>query len=794
MFQNYLTIAFRNLMRNKGYSFINITGLSLGLAVAMLIVLYVKDELSYDRFHTQQPLLYRIVVNEQDPEGKVGKFAQTGMMPGPSFKAEIPEIQDFVRLEGELYNIKKGNDVLEQDALVVDSNFFKFFTFDFVDGNAKSAFKSPQSIVISEEVAEKYFGTSQAVGKKLSIFQDKAFKDFLISGVTKKSPQNSSIKINLLIPMHLTGKTDDQWINFYLNTFVLLSPNADIEAVEEKFAKVFASKAAKQLAEARRDWGYKHTVTYKLQPLLDMHLSTDYRATNGLKDDSNPMYSYILTGIAIFLLLIACINFINLTMARSLKRSKEIGIRKVVGGQRKQLIRQFLGESFLLSFVSFSLAILLVEISLPFFNTLANKALSFSYLVDAPLIIIYVVLFIVTGFLAGFYPALVLSGFNPVQTLYGRFQLSGKNLLQKSLVVVQFALATFLIVVTGVMFQQFTYLTTVDLGYNDKHLVELNTGRISRQTTETFKNELLKSPAIEAVAPQNGGSWFTVAKINNGKETAFACNVVDQDFLPALQIPVAEGRNFSVDFPSDSIRSVLVNETFAKEAGWKNPIGQKIDFFMHKHEYEVVGVVKDYHYESLAEKIKPQVFFTDAKMSDFGKLLIKIKPQQTVAGIKHIEAVFKQLVPTRPFDYQFKDLINAKQYEAEQKWKQIISLAALLTIFVSCIGLFGLATLSAEKRIKEIGVRKVMGASVQSITTMLSKDFLKLVLIASTIALPAAWFAIQKWLEAYPYRIEPSVWLFGGTVVFIALVALFTVGYQAIKAALANPVKSLRTE
>ena len=652
----------------------------------------------------------------------------------------------------------------------------------------------PQSIVISEEVAQQYFGRSQAVGKKLTLSHRDEFKEFVVSAVTKTSPQNSSIKIKLLLPTSIDKNKDNQWINFYLNTFVLLSPQANVKAVEKKFAQVYTSKAAGQMAEAKTNWGYNSKITYRLQPLLDMHLSTQYQATNGIKDSSDPIFSYILMGIAVFLLLIACINFVNLTVAKSLKRSREIGIRKVVGGQRSQLIGQFMGESFLLSFLAFGLALLWVELSLGYFNTLANKALSFSYLLDTPLVLAYITLFVCTGFLAGAYPALVLSGFSPVQTLYGRFNLSGKNYLQKGLVVFQFALASFLIVATGIMFEQFSYLTTMNLGYNDQNLVVLNTGYLKTQQVDLFRNELSRNPAIAGIAPKNGGMWHTIAKINEGKETTFSVALIDHAFLPLMQVPMAAGRNFSEKIPADSSRAVLVNETFAKEAGWKNPLGQKIDFFTHKHTYEVVGVVKDYHDESLATKIFPQVYFSDPEMGTPTQLLIKLKPKQTVAGLQHIEKVFKKLVPTQPFVYVFKDVKNFKNYEAELKWKQMISLAALLTIFISCMGLFGLATFTAEKRTKEIGIRKVMGASVQGLVKLLSADFLKLVFIASVIALPLAAYVMNKWLEKYPYRVSLSASIFVSTVLITSILAVVTVSYQAIRVALMNPVESLKTE
>jgi putative ABC transport system permease protein len=538
----------------------------------------------------------------------------------------------------------------------------------------------------------------------------------------------------------------------------------------------------------------KTKAVYFLQPYTDMHLSKELSATNGLQGASNPVYSYILTGIAIFILLIACINFVNLTVARSVKRAKEIGIRKVVGSDRKGLILQFLGESFILCFIAFMLAIILVQVILPVFNQLSNKALAISYLFDIKLVTGYILLFIITGFFAGFYPALVLSGYNPVQTLYSRFALAGKNYLQKSLVVLQFALASFLIIATLTIFSQFNYLTTQDPGYDDSNLVIIEKWGINRQQAKLLKAELMKSPDIIDVAPKNGGFWGTGAKINGETQIEFAYETVDESYLPMMKIPLVKGRNFSTDFPSDSTHSVLVNETFVAKAGWKEPIGQEVNFWYNEGEkYTVIGVVKDHHYESMGRKIGTQLF-TMKPGNDYGKALIKIKPGSETASLKHIEKVFKKLFPISPYIYKFKDEENLKNYEAEAKWKQIMLYSAILTIFISCIGLFGLSVLAAEKRTKEIGIRKVLGASVNGVVSILSKDFLKLVIISLVVSIPLAWLASNKWLENYPYRITLSWWTFAAAGILVVLIALVTVSFQAFRAAMANPVKSLRTE
>jgi len=431
---------------------------------------------------------------------------------------------------------------------------------------------------------------------------------------------------------------------------------------------------------------------------------------------------------------------------------------------------------------------------LPIFNDLSNKALAISYLFDAKLIAGYTLLFFFTGLLAGFYPALVLSGYNPVQTLYSRFNIGGKNYLQKSLVVLQFSLASFLIIATFTIYAQFNYLINKKLGYDDSNLVIVNKQTFKRNEAALFKNELLKSPNIVDVASKNGGSWGTAAKINGDSTIQFAYETVDASYVPLLKISLLQGRNFSKDFPSDSTKSVLVNETFAKKAGWKNPIGQVVDFWYNNNEkYMVIGLVKDYHFEPLNKEIGPQLF-TMKPGNDYGSSFIKIKSGTATASLKYIERTFKKLFPVNPYSYSFKEDENRKNYEAEAKWKQIMLFSAILTIFVSCIGLFGLSVLSAEKRTKEIGIRKVLGASVNNVVTILSKDFIKLVLVALMIAIPLSWLAANKWLQNYPFRIPLGWQMFVAAGVLVIFIALATVSFQAIRAALANPVKSLRTE
>ncbi|MDQ3276784.1 MAG: ABC transporter permease [Bacteroidota bacterium] len=576
---------------------INLSGLSVGLACCMLIFLYAKDEVSYDRFHQKVADIYRITSVSHSPDGNLGKMSVVGMMPGPTFQREIPEIKTFVRLQGDGFTVKRGNEVFQQQAHAVDSNFFSVFSFPLLEGDPHTVLSDPYAMVLTEQTAKKYFGKVNAVGQTLELRTDSTFKTFTVKGIARDAPQNSSIKFEMLVPMSFKklAENDQEWLNFYLNTFVVLQPGANIKAVEAKMAASFQRNAGTQLREAREKYNMKETFRFHLQPFLNMHLSQEFKAENGLADGSNPMYSYILSGIALFIFLIACINFINLTIARSLKRAKEIGVRKVMGSQRRQLIFQFLGESFLLSFMAFLLAIGLVNLLLPLFNTVANKALSFSYLLDTKLIAGFISMFLLTGLLAGIYPALVLSRFNPVETLYGKLRFGGKNLLAKSLVVLQFSLATFLVIASVVVYSQFSYLVNFDLGYNDKNVAVLKAGPFRRDKLDVIRSSFLQNPAITAVSFDQGERWGTIARINGHQDVSFDMKIIDENYLNLLQIPLVKGRGFSAKLPTDTASSVMVNESFVKMAGWKEPLGQEVEFYYNKMKYNDIGVVKDYH-------------------------------------------------------------------------------------------------------------------------------------------------------------------------------------------------------
>lgn len=558
--------------------------------------------------------------------------------------------------------------------------------------------------------------------------------------------------------------------------------------------QVYLDASAEQREDVAKR-GFDAVNTYGLQPLAKVHLDPDISGSWN-NNQSDPAYSYILMGIAAFILAIACINFVNLTIAQSLKRSKEIGLRKVVGSSRSQLIRQFLGESFIVCGCAFLLALALAELALPLFNEMANKRLSLNYLLDAPLIAAFIGLYLITGFIAGFYPALVLSRFKPVEPLYQRMtRLGGKNYVAKGLVVLQFALATFLIIGTVFFYFQYDYLTHTDMGYNDKNLLMVSASGMndSSRVLDAYKMELGRIPGVRRVAKTLNGTWYTRANAADHDIDVRLMNI-DEDYLATMGITLVAGRNFSRDFTADSGRSVLVNESFVAAAGWKDPVGKTIERLNgDEKKFYVVGVVKDYHFNSLKEKIGAEVF-TTGDQGSYGSFAIRLDPANTSNALKAVEATYQHFFPWHPFEHSFVDDDNYKSYEKEARWRRIITSSAIITVFISCVGLFGLSLLSIRRRTKEIGVRKVLGAGVWRVSTLVAQNFIGLVLLSFGIAISAAWIVVGRWLDNFPYRVSLNGWVFvlsaGATLVIAAL----TISVQAIKAARANPANSLRVE
>ena len=800
MFKNYFKAAFRNLWRNKIFSAIKILGLSIGLTVCMLIFLYTKDEITYDQFHENKTQLYRIIQKWQMGKNPSQTIGITNGIMGESFAKEIPEVQQYVRINGVAITVKKSNVVFTENPLFVDDNFFSVFTFPLLEGSRRTALQDPHSVVISQSLAKKYFGTTDVMGKVMEIKLDTAFENFTISAVVENSPQNSTIKADILIPYKFYEKYNSNigWVGGSLNTFVLVSENANIPALEGKMQALFDKNTKDEIAKAEQEEGVDINIKLGLQPLTDIHLSREAGPDNGMSDGSNAAYSYILTCIAVFILIIACINFINLAVAQSLKRSKEIGIRKVIGSTRKQLVKQFLVESFVVSVIAFAFALLLTIAMLPFFNELANKKLELSYLSDGYLYAGYFLLLMVTSFVAGFYPSIVLSSFQPVKVLYSREKLMGRNYLTKGLIVLQFALAIFLIIGTIAINAQLNFLLSADLGYDTKNLVRMDipVNNSSDKLPALFKNELLNKAGVVNVAARHGGRNISGARVD-GKQIIIEYNKIDDRYLSTFKIPVIAGRNFSPEYPSDSLQSVVVNESFVKEAGWalNNAVGKTVKFGESRDNrtVTVVGVVKDRHFQSLKEKITPEVFSMEPGFN-FGQIWVKIDPANTPRTLSLLQSTFRKLLPYYPYSYQFMDDINAKNYEMESKWRQIISIASVLFVFISCIGLLGLVILSVEQRTKEIGIRKVLGAAVSRIILLISKEFIILISIAFILSVPVAYYFIDRWLQDFEYRIDIGWWMFLLAGILVILIAAITMSFRAIKAAVANPVKSLRAE
>ena len=801
MIQNYFITAWRNILRRKVNSTINILGLSLGLACTFLIVLFVKDELTYDRFLSNTENIYH-VISQSTFRGETKTDGNTGILQGPLFTKNVPDLENYVRIQGDGKTIKNGENVFDQEALSVDSSFFKIFSYPLLYGDRNTCLNDPLNVVISKNLALKLFGKADVVGKNILFKNDKKFEPHKISAVVKNVPANATIKFDMLLPIHINEAdmaNKQSWGNFWLNTFVVAKPHANVAQMEKRMNDFFQADSKAIFEEMKAKMGIKDDIitNYSLQPMQQLHLSENAPPQNGLSGGSKGSYSYILGGIALFILLIACINFINLSLAQSMKRAKEIGIRKVMGSERKQLIAQFMGESFLLCTIAFAIALFTVWLTLPFFNKLAGKEMAFGYLWDEHLVIAFICLLILTALVAGFYPALVLSGFTPVKTLYNRFSFSGKAGLQKTLVVVQFALASFLIVATLVLYKQFKFLSGYDLGMNNKNVLTINNYGIKSTDYNFFRNQLLQNPEIEDVTVTNGGYMGNAIKLPN--DSSFQAELIraGANYIPFFGLKLLSGRDFTQRTNADSVTPVVVNEAMVKKAGWKNAIGQKFRTGMDSISQEVIGVVKNYHSHSLSfmdnADIEPAVITLNPSM-ELADMHVRIRPGKNIETMSFIEKNFKKSFAGTPYRFSFREDAINQDYDNEKRWKNIMLTAAFITLFISAIGLFGMALLSAEKRTKEIGVRKVLGASVSELSMLLTRQFLWLIIIAMFIAFPVAYILGNKWLQHYAYRINISWTLFVIAAFITIFIAILTVGVQAIKAALANPVKSLRTE
>jgi putative ABC transport system permease protein len=804
MFRNYLKVAFRYLARHKGYTFINVLGLSVGIACCILIALFVKSEWSFNRFHPNSERIYRAWL-EEFYQGEIFRSTVTPIPLVPVLQAGIPEVESSCRIASLRPPVKYNNNIFNEEVNMVDSTFFKIFHFPILEGNKQDPFSTSSSLVISERASKRYFGKESAIGKNLELELGGEKVLFTITALAKDPPMESNIQFDMIIPFSNASYIWDEqtrnsaWSNISVASFFLLQKGASVENVNQKAATILQPLVAKNYKPGEYN--------VRMQPLKDIYFNATL--PEGEPGYSDQKYSYILGTVGILILLIACINFVTLSVGRSATRAMEVGIRKVLGAERKQLVRQFWGESILLTLIALIIGFLLALASLKYFNQLANRELFLS--LNSFTLIFFAVLIIVIGFIAGFYPAIVLSGFKPIQVLKGKLNI-GNNMgfFRKALIVGQFAASIIMIICTLTVGKQLNYLRSKNLGFDKEHviIVPTNKSRIAGNSLgKKLELVIQQNPKVISTTTtmysmaQSG--WMSLGYSDDqGTFRQFRFNSIDESFIPAMGLQVVEGRNFLKDNTADS-NMIIVNEALVKQYGWKDPIGKKLPG---KYPQQVVGVVKDFHFESLHTPISPLVMALkpDSMFAYSSDVSYNASPQPRVSvrfregdvqgHIKSLEAAWKSVAADENFEFRFLDEALAASYEQEQRLGNIVKYASFLSIFIACMGLFGLATLVVVRRTKEIGIRKVLGASVPRIVSLLSKDFIVLVIVASVIAFPVAWWALSKWMEDFAYRIDIPWWIFISAAVLALVVALLTVSAQAIKAALMNPVKSLRTE
>ena len=798
MFKNYLKVALRILKRYKAYSFINIAGLAIGLACCLLILLYVQYERSYDRYHGNADHIYR-VVEELDFFGNKSHMAVTPAPFAPAMKNEFPEVKDAVRFmkgnfsEGKVLVTHGTDNYYEDKWYFADHSVFKIFTFPLVKGDPKSALKEPFTVVLSEEKARKYFGNEDPVGKILTLNDIYSQSDFTVKGVLKDIPKNSHFRFDFLASFPTMEKRFPEWVQNWFNhmyyTYLLLDENSEPEALEAKFPELIAKHAGNQA---------KAVLKPHLQPLTSIHLQSHLDME--IEANSDAVYVYIFAAVALFILMIACINFMNLATARSAYRTREVGMRKVVGARRSQLVRQFLGESILFSFIALPLAVVMMEILLPAFRAFTDRDLGFNYLNNWPILFILIGITLVVGCVTGIYPALFLSAFEPLKVLKGKLSSGSRGTsLRKGLIVFQFAVSIILIIATGIILSQVRYIRTAKLGFNKDQVLVLNIkDKELSSKYEAIKAELSKNPCILNVTASSGipgrvsHNWyFSTEGLQKKKERpSMWVLMVDHDFVKTLGMEIVEGRDFSRSFTTDEKDAIILNESAVKKYGWESPLGRNIKT-ENKDGY-VIGVVKDFRFKSFYQQIEPVMIYISPRYFEF--MSVRVAAHKIPEAIAFLMTEWKELAPNRPFEYFFLDDDFDKVYRQEERAGKIFGYFSVLAIFVACLGLFGLAAFTAEQRTKEIGIRKALGATTSNIVTLLNKEFIKWVLMANLIAWPVAYYAMNRWLQSFAYRtsIGPGIFIFSAAVAL--LIAMLTVSFQAIKAAIANPVNALRYE
>ncbi|GAA4461749.1 ABC transporter permease [Nibrella saemangeumensis] len=790
MLRNYLTIAVRNLFKNKVFSAINIVGLALGLACSLLIFLWIQDERSIDRFHANGDRLFR-VMEQQQYSGQIEVTNSTPGLLAESLKKEVPEVDKAAEITWEVPMLLTAGSVSGRaTGRFATPEFFEVFSFPLLYGDATSVLSEPGKLVISESLARKYFGNENPVGRVLRIDN---VVDVLVSGVFTDIPEKSSLTFDFLVPyQHFLQKNEwaKEWGNNAPLTFVRLQPEASAEKVDAKIANFVKAKDKNS------------NVTLFLQNYGDSYLYSNF--TNGQQDGGRIDYVRLFTVVAIVILLIACVNFMNLATARSAKRAKEVGIRKVVGAGRYTLAGQFLGEAFLITLLAFVLTLIVVWLFLPTFNNFTQKHISIQF-TDPQFVLTLLSLAVLTGLVAGSYPALFLSSLMPLRVLKGgassgilKFK-QGATLFRQGLVVFQFTVSVILIVGTVIVFQQMKYIRTKNLGFTKENLIVLPLEAEMHKNVEAYRQDVLASPAIRAltltsqppmeVSISTGGVEWPGKQADERVEFPFI--LTDHDFVAAMSISLKEGRNFNRSMPTDS-SVVLINEEAARRMRLQNPVGQTIRFWNRPH--QIVGVLKDFHINSLHVAMQPLILHLAPGVGSNNYILVRTQPGQTQQALAVLQAANRKYNPAYPFEYHFLDETFERQYRSELIVESLTNYFALLAIVISCLGLLGLTIFTTEQRTKEVGVRKVLGASVSNLVYLLSKDFLKLVFIANGIAFPIAWWMMNNWLNDFAFKADLKAWVFvvaGGAAL---LIAFLTISFQAVRTALMNPVNSLQSE
>ncbi len=786
MFKNNLKTAFRHIKRHKGYSFINIAGLAIGMTCCILILLYIRYELSYDKFHEDDHDIYRIAF---EIPNRLDMNASSFGLLAPALMRDFPEVQSAARIRRlESTVFYKNHAFTERNFFLADPEFFDVFTFPVISGDPEKALSEPFSVLVTQETAEKYFGDEDPMGKTLHA--DNKY-DYKVAGILENPPQNSHFKFDFLASFITTERIWEDYSLSWMNTnriltYMKLKKNYNPDDLERKFPE-FLKKYGRE------------DVVFHLQPLTGIHLHGNIR--NDLEANSDIRYIYIFSVIAFLIILIACFNYMNLSTARSVHRSREVGVRKVVGAERKHIIRQFMSESIIFTLAALFISVFLVRLLLPAFNSLVDRHLAFHILSDSEIFLGLFVLAVIVGFISGSYPALFISSFHPVHILRGMRAHKGSSAFRNFLVVFQFAISIVLIIGSLVIYQQLHYIKNRNLGFHKEQIVIVDIKDENlKNVYESMRNDLKQNPRIlgasfccdlpNEIDARNSYRWEGQTEENRWH--LFNTAAVDNEFIDLLGLELAGGRNFSEEFPTDK-QAVILSETAVKTIGWENPIGKR---FGYREEGTVIGVIKDFHHLSLHSAIGPTVLLHVDKETDLSLnyLLIKINSGDIPGTLAFIKNKFKEYSPHYPFSITFLDDRVDKMYRTDNKLGQILNVFSFTAIFIACLGLFGLAAFTAERRTKEIGIRKVIGASVSNIFFLLSREFIKLMLTAFILACPVAYFAMNRWLQGFAYRTHIGVAVFLSAALSAFITVLLTISYQSIKAATANPADSLRYE